>query len=143
MDVYNVHSVHNIQIGFMYTHIYLYIFIYLYIPFRVFSNQMLLLFLELSTKAVKLNFIAIQFQLDQCHLNNHSIVRCTHGVCECTAKRCLITWSFYQTNIFIRKRDLCWLRNTICFTGKHATLQLCIIFQDSKEVYMFYIFVFV
>lgn len=49
----------------------------MYIPFRVSSNQMLPLFLELSTKSVKLNFIAIQFQLDQCHLNNHFVVRCT------------------------------------------------------------------
>lgn len=44
-------------------------------------------YLELSVKAVKLNFIAIQFQLDRCHLNNHlclSISVCLYGcVCVC------------------------------------------------------------
>lgn len=37
------------------------------------SDWIGILFLELLTKAVKLNFIAIQFQLDQCHLNLYKV----------------------------------------------------------------------
>lgn len=39
------------------------------------------LFLESPTKAVKFNFIAIRFQLDQCHLNNHLCTYDRMGVC--------------------------------------------------------------
>lgn len=94
-----VHSVHNIQIRFM------------CIPFRAFSIRNWVLFLELLTKAVKLNFIAIQFQLDQCHLNNH-LVAFAHGVDD--GRRIdliFVEFHSFETNltgkrIFIRKTDL-------------------------------------